>query len=83
MNSENETSSDDDSEDDCGSEDSEQEIEDFTWLNVPENFVPLKQMPTRQEPENSVKESDTRTDIFFKLFPKSLFMLICEYTNKR
>lgn len=64
-------------------EDSDQEIEEFTWIDVSEDFVALKQLPTYQEPESSIEESDTLTDIFVKLFPKSLFMWISECTNQR
>lgn len=84
-NSDNESSdeSGDDSDADVGLDDEGEDCEEYTWNDIPPDFVSLHQLPERREPETSIGENDTRTDIFFKLFPKSLFMWICDCTNQR
>lgn len=63
-------------------EDEGSEIEDM-WFDVDEDFVPLKRLPTYREPETTIDEGATSTEIFFKLFPRSLFIWIAQCTNQR
>lgn len=87
-----ETSSDDDSDvetsDESGGSDDEIILEavhskQSVWkLGTPE-FVPRKSIPEYKEPETSIDEHHTITEVFFKLFPKSMFMWIAQCTNER
>lgn len=51
-------------------------------LGTPE-FAPRKSIPEYKEPETSIDEHQTITEVFFKLFPKSMFMWIAQCTNER
>lgn len=82
-NSDNESSSDDEEDEFGGLEDNDLDVGDYTWCEIQQNFVPFKQFPTYREPETSINEHDSRSDIFFKVFPKSLFMWTSDCTNQR
>lgn len=53
------------------------------WEKVPDNFVPRKEIPAHKVSEIRVEEHSTPVDLFFKLFPKSLFEWIAKCTNER
>lgn len=78
-------SSSDDDEDEFTFEDQPTDNEDemFTWTNVPPGFTPRKQLPGYKKPETTIDENTSPTDVFLKLFPRSLFMWISECTNQR
>lgn len=53
------------------------------WRSVSSSFVPRKTIPIYKKPITSIRESDSITDVFLKLFPKSMFMWIAQCTNER
>lgn len=53
------------------------------WKNTSAEFSPRMVLPEYKEPETIFAENCTKTEVFFKLFPKSLFMWISECTNER
>lgn len=54
------------------------------WKSVHSTFSPRMTIPTYQEPKLFDCDKDsTITEIFLKLFPKSLFIWIAECTNER
>lgn len=53
------------------------------WKEVPPTFIPRKVPPEYKEPETYCDENCTVTEVFLKLFPKSLFMWIADCTNER
>lgn len=93
----NEQSSDSDSDDDdseaytSSDNDSEDEIEEgvantvnvVEWKDVPPSFSPRKLIPENKEVETNCDANSTITELFLKLFPKSLFIWISECTNER
>lgn len=53
------------------------------WADVTENFVPRKAVPDYKATETTVPNNSSGTEIFLKLFPKSLLMFISDCTNER
>lgn len=53
------------------------------WKACTQAFVPRKSIPDFKEPETLIDEHQTITEVFFKLFPKSMFMWIAQCTNER
>lgn len=58
-------------------------VQEVKWGNVPKNFAPRKQIPEYMEPEMRVENESTPVDLFFKLFPMSLFEWMAKCTNER
>ncbi|KAG4071192.1 hypothetical protein HA402_001182 [Bradysia odoriphaga] len=88
--SDNESSYDASNDSDIEAEESETENEAAAvfseqplWKPGSPQFVPRKAIPSFKEPETSIDENHTITEVFFKLFPKSMFMWIAQCTNER
>lgn len=85
--SDGETSSDesddeDEDEDDC-SVDPQNIAQEIQWTDISPNFSPRKLLPEKEEISTSFDEECTITDVFLKLFPKSLFIWMADCTNER
>lgn len=59
------------------------EVQPVIWKAVPPTFIPRKTIPVYKEPETIIDENYTITEVFLKLFPKSLIMWITQCTNER
>ena len=57
----------------------------FLWSTNISNFKPRMNLPSLSDPTilADVNRSSTELEVFFKLFPKSLFEEIANYTNMR
>lgn len=79
--------SDDTETDDDDDETSENEILqkcDGEWKSVPSTFSPRKTIPIYKKPQIFECDKDAKnTEIFLKLFPKSLLIWIAQCTNER
>lgn len=53
------------------------------WSDVTEDFVPRKSVPEYRATETTIADDSSGTEIFLKLFPRSLLMFISECTNER
>lgn len=53
------------------------------WGCVIEEFVPRKSVPEYKATETTIADNSSGTEIFLKLFPRSLLMFISECTNER
>lgn len=53
------------------------------WKACTQKFVPRKSIPEFKEPETCIEKHHTISEVFFKLFPKSMFMWIAQCTNER
>lgn len=84
------SSSDDDSNVETSSDESDESDdenlvvpEQSVWKLGTTKFVPRKSIPEYKQPETSIDEHYTITEVFLKLFPKSMFMWIAQCTNER
>lgn len=80
------SSSDDESDDEAinpGETEDVTNLEEVIWKNVPTAYSPRMVVPEYKEPETELDGNFTNTEVFFKLFPQSLFIWIADCTNKR
>lgn len=63
--------------------DSDVDVPSIEWTDVTDEFVPRKSLPVYKETETSIADNTSGTEIFLQLFPRSLFMFICQCTNER
>lgn len=77
------STSSDESDDDEDVVEPQNVAQQFVWNDVSSTFKPRQRLPEKKEVLTSCDENYTITQVFLKLFPKSLFIWISDCTNER